>query len=82
MREGESPLIHTPPKLRRIDLAPEQIGSLCLICDTLGKKVTARLVDREQGPVCYACFSELLNLEARLAFATYEERQRERGAAI
>ena len=68
------PLNDEVPELRLIDLAPDQEGAFCLICAAMGHKITARLVDRENGPVCISCFSELLNLEAKLAFANYQAR--------
>lgn len=51
-----------------IDLPEESVGSLCLVCDVMGGHETARLLDLDLGPVCYDCFSELLNLRARLAW--------------
>lgn len=49
-----------------IDLPEESVGSLCLVCDVVGSHETARLLDPDVGPVCYDCFSQLLNIRLKL----------------
>ncbi len=49
----------------RIDLPPELYGSDCIICEAMGRRVTARLIDSIGGPVCYDHFAIALNLDAR-----------------
>lgn len=53
----------------RIDLPAEDVGTSCVIHLAMGEHVTARLLDKCNGPVCYECFAELLNLEAKLRWA-------------
>lgn len=59
--------------MRTIDLPIDRQGAACVLCDALGERVTARLLDREGGPVCHAHFAQLLNFEARLRLHAREE---------
>jgi len=61
--------------MRLIDLPPDLEGSLCIIHEAMGEKVTARLVDREGAGVCYQCFAERLNLEVKLRWMEILEKR-------
>jgi hypothetical protein len=54
--------------MNKIDLAEDQIGCLCLLCDTTGEAVVAQLVDRDLGPLCYDCFAQALKATVELRF--------------
>jgi hypothetical protein len=52
-----------------IDLKPEHEGCTCLLCDVVGERHVAQLLDRELGPLCHECFALSLRAAVELRWA-------------
>jgi hypothetical protein len=55
--------------MNTIDLKEEQQGCLCLLCDVYGRARLAEFDDRDLGPVCADCFSELLRATSEMRWS-------------
>lgn len=55
--------------MKTIDLKPDQVGCLCLLCDCYGVIKVAEFDDREVGPVCSECFGECLRVNRQLSWS-------------
>ena len=55
--------------MNKIDLAEEQQGCLCLLCDVTGEKRVAHLLDRDLGPLCHDCFGYSLRATTELRWS-------------